>query len=175
MYHSVSRSLKVLLRQLHEEALASTPDPVIALDAADELFPVMVDLNERSLAAVAVATSGNPATSRGCRLDRNALKHPGNGKGYHDDDEENEFRLEGHFQPSGLPLEKRPQKEPRDRFRQFPRLVVRRCLKARPHLIAESLRETAPARSPRPLPLVSPSTLNKRRGNNTQLRVLPGG
>jgi hypothetical protein len=45
----------VLLRQFHEKPVTAAPTPPIALNAADKPFAVVVDLNERSLAAVAVA------------------------------------------------------------------------------------------------------------------------
>ena len=52
---SVSESLKVLFRQLHEEALASFPTPPIAIDTADQPFAVVVDFDERAFAFFAGA------------------------------------------------------------------------------------------------------------------------
>jgi hypothetical protein len=46
---------KVLLRQFHKEAVAASPAPAIALNAANEPLAVVVDLNEGSLAASPVA------------------------------------------------------------------------------------------------------------------------
>ena len=52
-YYSVSQSLKVFLRQLHEETLATFPTPSIAIDAADQPFAVMVDLDKLAIAFLA--------------------------------------------------------------------------------------------------------------------------
>jgi hypothetical protein len=46
----------ILLWQLHEEAIASSPAPAIARNATNQPLPIMVDLDERSLAAGAGRT-----------------------------------------------------------------------------------------------------------------------
>jgi hypothetical protein len=38
--------LNILFRQLHEEPLTATPAPAIALNAADEPFAVVIDLDD---------------------------------------------------------------------------------------------------------------------------------
>jgi hypothetical protein len=51
--HHRSQRLEILVRQLHKEALAALPAPAIALDAADEPLAVVIDLDERAIAAEA--------------------------------------------------------------------------------------------------------------------------
>jgi hypothetical protein len=48
---------KILLRQLHEQALAPSPAPTIALYAADPPLAVVVNLDERSLVKNGAMTS----------------------------------------------------------------------------------------------------------------------
>jgi hypothetical protein len=54
----VSQSLKVLLRQLHEETLASFPAPPIAINTADQPLAVMVDLDELVITLLASSKVG---------------------------------------------------------------------------------------------------------------------
>jgi hypothetical protein len=48
--HPISQRLKILLRQLHEEVLASFPAPAIAIAAADQPFAIMVDFQKPAIA-----------------------------------------------------------------------------------------------------------------------------
>jgi hypothetical protein len=48
--------LEIALRQLNLKAFPSPPSPLIGLDAADKSLNIVIDLDERSVAAVADVT-----------------------------------------------------------------------------------------------------------------------
>jgi hypothetical protein len=51
LLYAHSYRLKVIFQHFHDERLIARATPAIALDAADEPFPVVVDLDERSFAS----------------------------------------------------------------------------------------------------------------------------